>query len=291
MYKQQAKKYSKLLDLLIYFIFISSFSRAHSALAATQPSTQNVQAQETAKPALQAAQKAFDELDYQKAEGLFQELLADPQMSNKQRAIAALHLGIIALGQGAEARARTLFLQALDLDRDIQMAPDASPKLQGLFAELKARVAQAKKYAPADDTAAELQKNHSTPVLAAADKTPTATNAGNTQTDAAQSQNPAATSAATTATETKIPTTNTQAPPGAQAKKPADNKTKKPTEQGQNTWLWGSAIGAGTIAAIAGGVALYLWLNSSTTDNPDKPDPTNTGCQAPDGEGCVVVHF
>lgn len=260
---------------LLYFVifltgvFSSSFALAEGEQASPPPASK---AQADRSPELQQGLKAFADLDYQKAETLFQSLLADPQFAASTRAQAALHLGIIALSQGAETKTRTFFLQALELDPKVQLDSDESPKLQGLFAEVKARMPKQAQTAKPDQSSAD------------------------------QSQNPAHNATSPQATDSSAATNSTtEMAPGAQVKAPgvvatntesADTQTKAKAngEESDKTWIWVAVIGGASIAVVAGGIALYVWLNNSTTP-PDKPQPSENDCQAPDGQGCVVVHF
>ncbi len=252
-------------NLLVFFAFSAIVFSNSLALAAPKQHSPNPTSitQTSTAPELQQGLKAFADLDYQKAETIFQSVLADPQFVSETRAQAALHLGIIAMSQGAETKTRTFFLQAIELDPNIKLAADESPKLQGLFAEVRARM-------PKQEQASEPE-----------------------QARAVQTKKPPQNSKNHPADNDRAATSSTAAIAPGPDKNVQNTKTTEEKEvmQNEKTWIWVAVIGGASIAVIAAGAGLYYWINSTTTKQVNPPTTKTDNCQAPDGQGCAVVHF
>lgn len=235
-------------------VLISALLIAPSLVRAETPSSSTAITPASPAPALTKGLTAFHDLDYQRAQPLLEACLADPTVSSQDRAQAALHLGVIAITQSQETRAQTLFLQALELDRDLHLSEDDSPKVRAIFDEVRARM-PAKEPAPA--------ANAISPTPAPTDPQPLAT-----------------------------VTTPTPSTPGdSTGHTAAQDSDADDVQQGWPWWFWAGGATAVVVAGSAIGVGLYLALNPSTDPDDNKTPVPPAGCQAPDGQGCVVVGF
>jgi tetratricopeptide (TPR) repeat protein len=102
------------------------------ALAAT-PVAQNAD--------LQHALKAYDDLDYDKAGRLFDQVLWTGDLSPADQKIADFYAGIVYFDLSQTDKAHDAFTKALQLDSSLALDADASPKLQEFFAAVKKELA------------------------------------------------------------------------------------------------------------------------------------------------------
>lgn len=213
---------------------------------------------------LSAGLRLYEQLEYRQARPLLEQALAAETLPEPERARAAFSLGVIELSNGDEPAARQRFGRALELDCDLPLPPDSSPKIVKLFEAMRAEL-------PALETA---EPPVQSPTAADTDPT-TSTPAPSTTSDPAQATGQAAAGgsqgAGTDPTEALA----------------VDEEAPLYTQW----WLW---AGVGAVAVTAVGVtALAICLSSSDClqGGGPGPDPEPDKCEAPAGSGCVRVHF
>ncbi len=87
---------------------------------------------------LEEGLELFDALEYDDAIPVFESVLASEALEPKDRATAAVHLGIIHLAYGDIDRAKAKFVQALELNSSITPPSGASPHIIDLFEQAQA---------------------------------------------------------------------------------------------------------------------------------------------------------
>ncbi|MFH1811690.1 MAG: hypothetical protein ABIJ09_23325 [Pseudomonadota bacterium] len=90
------------------------------------------------EPRFQQAQKLYTELEYEAALEQFVALVAENRPSSEQSLLHAW-VGMCHAGIGDMSKAEQSFVRGLELDPDLKLPVQASPKINGLFAKLQAK--------------------------------------------------------------------------------------------------------------------------------------------------------
>jgi len=116
---------------------------------------------------LQKALAAYENLDYDGAGALFDDVLQEQGLSRDDQKVADFYAGIVYFDLGQTEKSRDVFGRALTLDPTLTLDSDASPKLQAFFADIKKNyVVAAPPPATASDVPAAASPAETKPALA-----------------------------------------------------------------------------------------------------------------------------